>query len=434
MNASNRVGFVIGLIVGLFSGIYLVYAKISTPFMEFYDTYSGSLFSISFFGSSLLIVKIIANERYSRQNNNKQTDTVPFFPFLNTLEYLSYIGLWSVFYYLLLSHFTDILTEYHKKEYIPTIGFALFIYLFGFISIRTIMHVLIHENTFSGNIITNYIDDYFPRPRKTKIKAEAATEEGYHVKLNYQHLIEKLTRKLFICFFAIMLTAFSFIYIIYQTSLQERIAPNDNVMKQYTKMMEEILISESKIQEQQLSSIKEILLIEDKQPINSPINDSVSSLKAQIIDDIVKSENAIVNKISDDFFWVYFFRYLVVRLFIATVAFTIIGYLIRLYFRIREDRNDLIRKEEALSTLIFFLDSMEGYDPKTNKRNLTRRFTSLKDKIPEFPLLKLFDHTKPSKDSNSSDLLSEMNKLTSIHKNLLSNITTIRKEREKDIK
>lgn len=186
--------------------------------------------------------------------------------------------------------------------------------------------------------ITSHFDDYFPLPRKLEIASGPEKEEGYHKKLNYQFLIEKMTRKMYLLFVLVILFSTSFIYVLYRTSLSERIAPDTDVMNQYGIMLDKIMEVEDKLEFSQLKTVAHL--------------DSASrmQMRKEIKQKTIEYEDELISDVSKQFFDIYFIRYIFVRLFVAGVMFALMRYLIRLYYKIRGDRNDLIRKEEALST------------------------------------------------------------------------------------
>jgi len=273
----------------------------------------------------------------------------------------------------------------------------------------------------SGDIyVTKHLDDYFPYPRKITRNNNSEPEERYHKKLNYQFLIEKLTRKLFLTFIGIMLFSTSFIYVLYKTSLGETIAPEENVMEQYESMLYKIMTVEDSLEAKQLASLSDFE------------NDSLKyNMITYIKQATVENEDKLILDVSNSFFNIYFFRYITVRLFVAGVMFTLMGYLIRLFFRIRADRNDLIRKEEALSILFYLLDEIEG-----NNKEGKAKYLVMKDKIPEFPLNKLFEGGSSSRSNkkdkvNLTELVGGLNATMGLQREIL---VTFKKLLEEDTK
>ena len=205
-----------------------------------------------------------------------------------------------------------------------------------------------------------------------------------------------------------MIFSTTFIYVLYKTSLAENIAPTQNVMDSYSAMLDEIMIVEAKLEQEQLRSITNL----DTATQNE--------IQAFIKNETVKHEDALISEVSQEFFAIYFFRYAIVRLFVAGVAFTLMRYLIRLFFRIRADRNDLIMKEEALSTLFYVLDEIE-----------IGKYDVLKSKIPEFPLSKLFESSetvgrrRKNSDLDMKELVGGLNTILGSQKQLISTLQEI---------
>lgn len=267
--------------------------------------------------------------------------------------------------------------------------------------------------------ITSHFDDYFPIPRKLKISSVPEEEEGYHKKLNYQFLIEKMTRKMYLLFILIILFSTSFIYVLYRTSLSERIAPDTDVMDQYEVMLDKVMEVEDKLEFSQLKTLAQL--------------DSVSrmQMRKEIKQKTIEYEDELIAEISKEFFDIYFIRYVFVRLFVAGVMFALMRYLIQLYYKIRGDRNDLIRKEEALSTLFYLLDEIEG-----RGKDGIKKYSLLADKIPEFPLLKLFENTSNEKNKKDridmKELVGGLNASMSMQREILLSIQSIHRQNRKD--
>lgn len=241
---------------------------------------------------------------------------------------------------------------------------------------------------------TNILDDYYPLPRKITIRNEPTDEIGFHVKLNYQILIERITRKLYFLFLLIVSFATTFIYVLYSTSLSETIAPTENVLVEYKEMIDSIISVEEEMNELQISHIKELTdlpFIKDnlaKNTFSDASGVQIEEMLTSLITEHVKFEDQLIVDVSTEFFDIYYVRYVIVRLFVATVMFTLLTYFISLYNRMREDRNDFIRKEEALSTYLSVVDQIDGHQTE-------KRYQLLRDKIPNFPLNQLFEKNNP---------------------------------------
>jgi len=163
-----------------------------------------------------------------------------------------------------------------------------------------------------------------------------------------------MTRKLFYTLALIVLFTLSFTYLLYNTSISERIAPDEIVMSQYDVMLDKIMSVEQKLEDKQIKPI-----IELGEACHIDFN-TQQLLISKIVEETIKNEDALILEVSTDFFNIYFVRYILVRILIAIVIIGLIRYFINLYFRIQQERLDLIRKEEALSTLFYMLESKDG--------------------------------------------------------------------------
>jgi len=296
----------------------------------------------------------------------------------------------------------------HVAFWLPIIILLLILFLF-------IKHALKKKEIVDKNHhLTDFYDDFYPSQRKIKYDATPVPESGVHRKLNYQYVIERMTRKLMYILVLIILFTLSFVYIIYLTSTKEQIAPDSKVMTQYEVMLNKIMTVEDVLEKTQLEPIKEL----SKECF---INEqTTNSLISSVIQETVKNEDKLILDVSNDFFRIYFIRYILVRVLIALAILSLVGYFTRLYFRIQRERLDLIRKEEALSTLFYILESKDGrkdmFDniiPETGKyKDLT---------IPQLPLHKLFEpsYTNTSKNQsneNFDNLLGRVNTLFNTQK------------------
>jgi len=266
------------------------------------------------------------------------------------------------------------------------------------VAIGTILRIYLKQKNIKGDqgYVTGTFDDYYPMPRRIRIDKIEEPESGFHIKLNYQILIERMTRKLYHLFILIIFFATGFIYVLYSSSLSEAIAPSNLVLSEYTTMMDSIIYVEDKLNVLQKNQIDQYFdvkqLIKDQQ--NSSSKPSEENLigpveKTRTLDAItnmltqhINEEDKLFVDVSEKFYNIYYARYIIVRLFIATIMFTLLTYFIRLYFNIRSDRTDYMRKEEALSTYLS-IASIAG-------NTSIKEYDLLKDKIPEFPLNQLF--------------------------------------------
>lgn len=232
---------------------------------------------------------------------------------------------------------------------------------------------------------TGLWDDYYPIHRNIETSAEPVPESDFHMKLNYQTLIEGLSRKLFFLFLFIISFSMAFGYYIYLTSTTEAISPVSSVIDGYEKMMNRVISVENTITQQ---------ILDDFQIMELP-----SQERQKIILEHLKSEDEVFTQASNYFFRIYYTRYIIVRLFIATIAFMLINYFIKVYQRLREDRNDLILKEEALS---IYFSTIRNID--------NNEYSSIKEKMPEFPLNQLLSAPKysNSKTKGSDELISNV--------------------------
>ncbi len=311
------------------------------------------------------------------------------------------------------------------------------------VSIILIVHVIWKSkkkrDSAGDSYETDIYDDVFPLPRRINTDNKTTDESDFHLKLNYQVLIEVLTRKLFFLFFAIIIFATGFIFVLYTTSLSEAIAPHGETLSEYKEMMDTILYVEGKMNELQLNQVQTIVestikyetfgenTVEKKSEI-------FENLYSSILAEHVKKEDELLVDVSKEFFNIYYITYIIVRLFVATVMFTILTYLMKLYFQIREDRNDYIRKEEALSTYFSVIDYIEGYDPR-KKRKRKERFTTLRDSIPAFPLTQLFlpsSNNKKQKNVDSNLLVQTMNTIQKLSEQQITFIKHLSDELFKD--
>ncbi len=298
------------------------------------------------------------------------------------------------------------------------------------------MLILSYVRSFGKKFQTNTLDDYYPLPRKVLIDNTPALESGFHVKLNYQILIERLTRKLYFLFLLIIVFATTFIFVLYNTSLTENIAPDDTALLQYKKMMSEIIAVE-----QDLLNLQEKQIDKALKSNSLKLGLSKDSLQTTMVDVLleqIKSEDKLIVDVSEEFYDIYFLRYVVVRLFVATVMFTLLTYFIRLYFKMREDRYDFVRKEEALSTYFSIVDYIEGYNYRDPSKPFPKRFELLKDKLPPFPLNNLFiqgfsskSNSKGASDNLYVESIETIRRLSSkqeeVLRNLISEIKKINK-------
>ena len=133
----------------------------------------------------------------------------------------------------------------------------------------------------------------------------------------------------------------------YHTSLSEQISPSVTVMDEYEKMVHRIMVIEDSLEMTQIQPVLELGSKKD-------ISDSTKNrLITTIVETTVENEDALILSISKTFFNIYYTRYVLVRVVIALVIIGLIRYLIGMYFRIQNERLDLIRKEEALSTMFY---------------------------------------------------------------------------------
>lgn len=216
-----------------------------------------------------------------------------------------------------------------------------------------------------------YRSDYYP-------KKHSVHESGIHANLNFQVIADKQTRKLTLLMFTIMVYALSVSIGLWRVSLFHDPVMSDAAIEGYRELMHEV---------EKFGHIQTEELME---------------------------------KNTETYWWVYYIRYLVVRLLISTVLISILFFLIKIYIRIRKDRALNLSKEEALSTLHYIargewvyqydengktiIDNqtqapklLQGFEQNTEVFKLTTK--ELLDKIPIFELFKSSDEiTKDGKD------------------------------------
>lgn len=263
------------------------------------------------------------------------------------------------------------------------------------------------------------MDDFFPIPRPITTDLDDISETAFHIKLNYQVLIERMTRKLSLLLVLIIYSAIVTSYLFYTTSLGERIAPEENVTNDLVSMLDKIHKADMAMEKRQYQTL-------DNLNRDSKANINMDSFMTKVLDDKIAEENTLMHQLSVDFFNVYFARYVMVRLLIAIIIFTTLRFLIKIYYRIRDDRMELIMKEEALSTLLGIIDKIEGYD-EDNPTGVVPRFTLLEDKIPSFPLERLFEYgNNRSKKSTSANEFS--NTISALENKLMGAIDEVKEK------
>lgn len=234
-------------------------------------------------------------------------------------------------------------------------------------------------------VVTGAFDDFFPLPRKFNIIADPGDEDKYHRKLNYHYIIEKLTRKLYYLMIMISLLTITFAYLLYTTSLNEQITPDPIVMEEYKGMMTQIMEVEDELEDTQIQRVDRI---------NSLSVQEANKIKSEILSQTIEYEDKLISEVNSDFFRIYYWRYALVRFLIAFIIVAFLRYLMVLYMRIRADRNDLIRKEEAMSILFYTLEQIKDKKKPFGKYGI--------DKIPMFPLRILFSSPDGKKKKTDS--------------------------------
>lgn len=148
------------------------------------------------------------------------------------------------------------------------------------------------------------ISDYFPQTLATR-------ESGIHAKLNYQVIADRQTRKLSILMAAIVTFSITFVLFLWFLSTHVDVIITNKDLDAYDQWM--------------------------------------NSIESHGI------TNAEMEEENTKMYWfVYFIRFISVRLFIAFTLVFLLSFLIKVYLRTRLDRANNIQKEEALSTIHYF--------------------------------------------------------------------------------
>lgn len=255
---------------------------------------------------------------------------------------------------------------------------------------------------------TTAMDDFYPLRRSFKVNTEPKEEDSYHIKLNYQHIIERLTRKMYILFVLISVTSISSACFIYLTSVHEVISPQGRVLDQYEAAI-------SKIQKlEQYTEFDHINYLDTASYLSQQ---EKSEIISGVISQTVEQENKLISKVSSQFFTIYYGRYIAVRITVILFVVTFLSFQIRVYFRIRKDKTDYVRKEEALSVYFHFLSqTKEGEELSHYKAN-----------IPDFPLSRLFDdpdskNREPSASDDYNTLTPAINRLIRTQSDMVENL------------
>lgn len=177
------------------------------------------------------------------------------------------------------------------------------------------------------------IRDYFPR-------GHSQNDSGIHAKLNYQVIADRQSRKLSRLMLAIVSLSLIMVSSLWLLSTEfDQIITTDD-LGVFNEWMDSITVDIS---------------------IGTGGN-----VESDIIEENVKL-----------YWWVYFLRFILVRIFIASVCVILLGFLIKVYLRTRRDMSVNIQKEEALSAIHYFARGERMYqygeEGKTIRKKLKDR-------------------------------------------------------------
>lgn len=255
---------------------------------------------------------------------------------------------------------------------------------------------------------TTAMDDFYPLRRSFKVNTEPKEEDRYHIKLNYQHIIERLTRKMYILFVIICVTSVTSACFIYLTSVYEVITPQGRVLDKYEAAIKKIQKLE------QYTELDHVAYIDTVGYLNQA---EKSKIISSVITQTVENENKLISEVSSQFFTIYYGRYIAVRVTVILFIVTFLSFQIRVYFRIRKDKSDYVRKEEALSVYFDFLS-------QTQEGGELEHYAG---QVPDFPLSRLFDDPdSKNRDSLGTDenhsLPPSINRLISSLSEMIENL------------
>ncbi len=158
--------------------------------------------------------------------------------------------------------------------------------------------------------------DFLPPRRKVQ-------DDGIHAKLNYQSIADAQRRSMSILMVFIVLFSFGFIATIYWISESDELLSKQDV-ENYSEYID---------------VIKKKVIVGNSENIEQNTSSTFTEEEKMLED-------------NTSMYWgVFFVRFLLVRVLIGLTLGIILAFLIRIYFRVRDDRAVNIHKEEALSTI-----------------------------------------------------------------------------------
>lgn len=171
-------------------------------------------------------------------------------------------------------------------------------------------------------------------------------------RLNYQRVVDDLTKKISIWQWVLLVFALSTIFGLYGwATYKDTFVPSDEntgVLSDYEKMMSAIDL--------EVNWQKEGHQIYPGKNDNGLVDSTFVELA---VENIIPRKQANIEPLvnATGTFWnVYFVRYLLIRVFITLVLIMLLSAGIKVYMRLRRDRMSLIYREEATTSIIYFIE------------------------------------------------------------------------------
>jgi len=173
-------------------------------------------------------------------------------------------------------------------------------------------------------------------------------------RLNYQRVVDDMTHRIkvwkgvLITFTVLIVVGLGLISIYFDHIIP---AGHHGVLSEYERMVSAIDLEIN--WQKHGHAIYTLESDTNKQVMDSTVVElSIDSIRARP----GKPELEPLIKATDSFWFTYYLRYMLIRIFISAIIFLFISAAIKVYMRLRRDRMSLIYKEEATTTILYFIE------------------------------------------------------------------------------